>query len=1063
MVACAVPHARAPSAAVGALRVASRRRVASRASRRGFLARADANATRRASEARRPEGDLETWTLRARAAAFACVASAVLVSGAAAEPAVASGEAMTVAKMEREDGTRTRTNNENASSSSTTTDRVVAGSTSDIAPLRSGSSAVVPRSAPNKSLLSASPAFSEGNEAQSDIYVAPGSSANPPTSLVERPTTTRAFDFPELLAAAAKNFIKPLLGEFGAAVVGFGAGALLASVFFGYRMSQKSEKNARAASRAALADLSALDESEIQDLIGELPAWLAFRDVERGGWVSKVLAAAWPYLDVATSDVIVKTLDPILTATRPSFLTALRFETFSFGKVPAKIEGVKTYETKNDGAVEIDLSVFWDGDPDVVLGVRAAQDALSVPVSLTEFECAFTLRLIFAPLMGVFPCFGALTVALVDEPRLDFDLRVVGGDVTLVPGLKESLRTYIKALIASWMVWPRCITVAIPGTGYELPSEGDDAAPPRAAAGLLHVQFVGHDGRATCPGDVGLSVRDSSRFGNELDLRYGGQRRTEDAETRVKALPGGGALSSREVTLPVEDPETQLLCVRWYSRPVDDDANDAIDAIDAIDETPSDGGEETRATRDARGPRARRRAERLTGEASIVLEELMRQAPEARETLSEGEHGEREQNDKNKMTGQWGPVPVAAELEAPAGADITRVRGDAKGGVRGVARRAARGVGGFFGKTAGGVVAGYRAVRSDGLRLAPIRDAAIDGWRERGKRDAKRFEAKDREALVRLSTEASSSATGLAATGDGDGEVFDADVASFAAADPGAGVVRLRVRYQPLDAAALSARAAKDAAEEPRDDEDETTKRTKDASVSGRGSGAFPRSLSAASRSVIDGAYASGEFISRSMGGSGDREDALETTRALLRERDREVAEMRVEKAALERKLRAEGGGKGIRAEEEEKESGKPSPREGRSSGSYSPGATKKNAAVSRPSARVTAVNADADAAAEREPAERSAAAADPRLAPLVAAARSAAAAVAEARARGVGDEALETAMAEADASVARAAAAVAEAARAAETDEELAELKRALRAKRREDEKGDASRRESR
>ena len=71
--------------------------------------------------------------------------------------------------------------------------------------------------------------------------------------------------------------------------------------------------------------------------------------------------------------------------------------------------------------------------------------------------------------------------------------------------------------------------------------------------------------------------------------------------------------------------------------------------------------------------------------------------------------------------------------------------------------------------------------------------------------------------------------------------------------------------------------------------------------------------------------------------------------------------------------------------------------------------------------------------------------------------------AVAEARARGVGDEALETAMAEADASVARAAAAVAEAARAAETDEELAELKRALRAKRREDEKGDASRRESR
>jgi hypothetical protein len=83
---------------VGVSRLASRRLVASRAgSRRVFLARADAESTRSASAPRRPEGDLEWWTLRARAAAFACVASAVLASGAAAEPAVASREANAVA------------------------------------------------------------------------------------------------------------------------------------------------------------------------------------------------------------------------------------------------------------------------------------------------------------------------------------------------------------------------------------------------------------------------------------------------------------------------------------------------------------------------------------------------------------------------------------------------------------------------------------------------------------------------------------------------------------------------------------------------------------------------------------------------------------------------------------------------------------------------------------------------------------------------------------------------------------------------------------------------------
>jgi Ca2+-dependent lipid-binding protein len=65
-----------------------------------------------------------------------------------------------------------------------------------------------------------------------------------------------------------------------------------------------------------------------------------------------------------------------LQATRPSFLTTLSFERFSFGDIPARIEGVKVYETTGDGSVEIDLQVFWAGDPDVVLGVRAAQDAL---------------------------------------------------------------------------------------------------------------------------------------------------------------------------------------------------------------------------------------------------------------------------------------------------------------------------------------------------------------------------------------------------------------------------------------------------------------------------------------------------------------------------------------------------------------------------------------------------------------------------------------------------------------------------------------------------------------
>ena len=659
---------------------------------------------------------------------------------------------------------------------------------------------------------------------------------------------------PEQVAAAVVAFVKPLFGELGAAVLGFGGGAVASGFFMGWQQSKKSKGKEMTASRQALADLATLDESEIQELVGELPAWLAFRDVERAGWLNKVLAAAWPYLDQATSNVIVAALDPILKATRPSFLTTLSFERFSFGNIPARFEGVKVYETTGDGSVEIDLRVFWAGDPDVVLGVRAAQDSLSVPVSLTEFECSFTLRLIFAPLLGVFPCFGALTIALMEEPQLDFDLRVVGGDVTLVPGLKAPLKQYILALIASWMVWPRCITVAIPGTGYTLPVDEEAEKP---TAGLLHITVVGHDGAAVNPGEVGLQVR-----WPVADLLVD----KNQSEARVKALPGGGMLSSKEITLPVEDPKAQLLCVRWYTRAVvDEDTGKIV------------------------------RPEVLDGEASVVLDDLRAQA-----VLARGDDAE-----VFASVSQWGPVPVAAELEPPVGADIKSVGGAGNdgesrglvargwGGVTGVGR----GVGGIFSKSASGVVRGYKTVRQEGFGgVSKVPGAVVSGYKQRA---AERGEA------------------GKGDKGD-KGETQATQVDALPPLDvPTAKLVRLRVRYQPLDDS-LTAAAG--------DDDDEGD------AVNGGAASGFVASTTAASdvggSELINGRYASRSRwpapapSNRASGDgfqtgsrripdastdlTGTYEDELDALRQLLREKEREIAGMRTERSLMEKELAAD-------------------------------------------------------------------------------------------------------------------------------------------------------------
>ena len=93
--------------------------------------------------------------------------------------------------------------------------------------------------------------------------------------------------------------------------------------------------------------------------------------------------------------------------------------------------------------------------------------------------------------------------------------------------------------------------------------------------------------------------------------------------------------------------------------------------------------------------------EQLDGEASVVLDELMRQAVEA---VGVGTGSTQDVVEMEVM--QWGPVPVAAELEIPEGADIKSVASKRGGNLFST-------VGGVFSRSASGVAAGYRAVRAE--------------------------------------------------------------------------------------------------------------------------------------------------------------------------------------------------------------------------------------------------------------------------------------------------------------------------------------------------------------
>jgi Ca2+-dependent lipid-binding protein len=60
--------------------------------------------------------------------------------------------------------------------------------------------------------------------------------------------------------------------------------------------------------------------------------------------------------------------------------------------------------------------------PSQVLGVRAAGDAVNVPVNVTDVQLSGCVRLIFKPLLTYFPLFGAIEISLASKPQVSFGM-----------------------------------------------------------------------------------------------------------------------------------------------------------------------------------------------------------------------------------------------------------------------------------------------------------------------------------------------------------------------------------------------------------------------------------------------------------------------------------------------------------------------------------------------------------------------------------------------------------------------------------------------------------------
>eukprot|EP00976_Prorocentrum_cordatum_P101585 1192694-Prorocentrum_minimum.AAC.2 len=122
--------------------------------------------------------------------------------------------------------------------------------------------------------------------------------------------------------------------------------------------------------------LATSNAANLRDVIGELPAWVKFGDVESGRWLNSVLEKVWPCLNSAISQTVRDVVEPILEGVKPSFITYIGFTDFDLGNTAPEVTGIKCLPSDGDEVKDLDF--------------------------------ASTVRVVFKKLVPQFPCFSTL-------------------------------------------------------------------------------------------------------------------------------------------------------------------------------------------------------------------------------------------------------------------------------------------------------------------------------------------------------------------------------------------------------------------------------------------------------------------------------------------------------------------------------------------------------------------------------------------------------------------------------------------------------------------------------
>lgn len=205
-------------------------------------------------------------------------------------------------------------------------------------------------------------------------------------------------------------------------------------------------------------------------------------DTESLEWMNSFLVKFWPIYAPHICEIIIASVDQILSTSTPPLVDSLRMKFFTLGTKPPRLEFVKTYPKADDDIVLMDWKFsFTPGDkmdmtarqlkeklnPKVILEIRLGKGVIShgLDVIVEDFAFSGCMR-VKVKLQQAFPHIEKVDICFLGKPDIDYVCKPLGGetlgfDINFIPGLESFIVEMIHGTLQPIMYDPNVFPIEV--------------------------------------------------------------------------------------------------------------------------------------------------------------------------------------------------------------------------------------------------------------------------------------------------------------------------------------------------------------------------------------------------------------------------------------------------------------------------------------------------------------------------------------------------------------------------------------------------------------------------